>query len=701
ASSAVVKMINLKPQRKWTVDLFHHSHTDIGYTELQTRVAANHADYLDSVIDYCHQTDGYPNDARFRWNIEVSWSLQQFLKTRPEARVRELVELLKAGRVELSGLYLNQSDGFSHEELIRSVDFARDFAKANGFDVVSAMNDDVTGFSWALPQVFRQAGVKYFATGINETRSRAPLRRPCAFWWVSPDGSRVLEWEGEHYLFANYDLSLHEPLTTSAPKVGDYLAKLEARGDFPYDMIAFNISAWTTDNCPPGRALSDRVKEWNEKYAYPKLRLSTWRDFFVPFEAKYGAKLPVYRLGWPDYWTDGVASTAFETGLNRATHSDLISGEKWSAAAAKLDPAFRFPQDQIRRAYEQATLYDEHTWGAYNSIDDPGSELARGQWTIKSSFAYVPREASRTLLRRATDTLAKLVSADGDYEFAVFNPLSWVRTDVVRVTLPAGPLREVKGKLRVIDRRTGSEARFQVMSEDAILVLAKDVPSMGYAVFSLRPGEGDAPNPKSRTMMTDDAGRPVLGNRFYRLTVDPKSGGISSLIDKETGHELVDPACPWKLNTYIYEQPEGGRKAVDDMTKRALFHRWSPESSEVRAGWDGPVARSLVVKSAPKMCRTLEQRIVLYDDIKRIGLVDVLDKEETFDPEAVYFAFPFKVGAGFPRGDFGEIGLLTAKTKEGRMAELKKRVAERKAEELKLPPNARFEISDADMVPGW
>jgi len=225
-----------------------------------------------------------------------------------------------------------------------------EFAKANGFEVVSAMNDDVTGFSWALPQIFRQVGVKYFATGINETRSRAPLRRPCPFWWESPDGSRILEWEGEHYLFANYDLLLHESLDKSAPKVGEYLAKLEARGDFPYDMIAFNISAWTTDNCPPGRGLSDRVKEWNETYAYPKLRLATWRDFFVPFEAKYGAGLPVYKLGWPDYWTDGVGSTAFETGLNRLTHSDLISAEKWSAAAAKLDPAFRFPAGLSRGA---------------------------------------------------------------------------------------------------------------------------------------------------------------------------------------------------------------------------------------------------------------------------------------------------------------------------------------------------------------
>ena len=657
--------ITLLFQRRWSVYLFHHSHTDIGYTELQTRVAQNHVEYLDSVIDYCRQTDAYPDDAKFRWNIEVSWALQNFIRTRPESDVRALADLIRAGRVELSGLYLNQSDGFSHEELLRSVDLAREYARTYGFEVRSAMNNDVTGFSWALPQVFAQAGIRYFATGINETRSRAPLRRPNAFWWESPDGSRILHWNGEHYLFGNYELLLHEPLAKSAPKVGDYLAKLEARGDYPYDIIAFNVGAWTTDNCPPGRGLSDRVKEWNERYVSPHLRLATMSEFFGRLEKSYGSSLPVHKLGWPDYWTDGVASTSFETGLNRLTHSDLVSAEKISALAAKLDLAkvFRFPEGQIREAHELAMLYDEHTWGAYNSIDEPWSELARSQWTVKSSFAYEAREASRTLLRRGTEALAGLISADGEFEFAVFNPLSWPRTDVVRVTLPAGPLREAKGKVRVVDRRLGSDAKFQMLGDDVLLVLAQNVPSMGYAVFAVTAGEASGAPVQAAGPASEFRGD-TIENRFYRVTVDAKTGGISSLYDKELGRELVDKTCPWPLNAYIYEQPVGGRKAVDDMTKRATFNRWSPESAKVEAGWRGPVAASLIIKSSPKMCRSLEQRIILYDDVKRVDLVNVLNKEETFDPEAVYFAFPFEVGPG------------------------------------KVGPNVRFEIADADMAPG-
>ncbi|MDH4198363.1 MAG: hypothetical protein OEW05_13195, partial [Candidatus Aminicenantes bacterium] len=655
------KEVDLAPQRKWTIYLFHHSHTDIGYTDLQSRVARNHVEYLDSVIDYCRETDAYPDDAKFRWTIEVAWALQQYARLRPEAKVRELAELIKAGRVELSGIYLQLSDCFAHEELVRGVYAARDFARRYGFEVRAAMNNDVNGFSWGLPQIFRQAGVRYFASGINETRSRAPLRRPNAFWWESPDGSRILHWNGEHYLFANYDLLLHEPAEKSAVRVNDYLAKLAARGDYPQDIIAFNISAWTTDNCPPGRVLSDRVKEWNERFAYPRLRLAAMREFFEAMESRYGAELPVHRLGWPDYWTDGVASTAFETGVNRLAHNELLSGEKFAVAASLLDPGFRYPASELRDAYDQTMLYDEHTWGAWNSISDPHSEFARSQWALKSAFAYKARETARTVLKRSTERLASLVAADRPNTLAVFNPLSWPRTDLVRISLPK-ELEDLKGKYRIVERASGLERPFQLVDPRTLIFMARDVPALGYATFELRPGESPAP-----VVPTSAVRGHVIENAFYRVTADPKTGGLASVFDKQLGREVVDRSAPYALNTYIYETPAGGRKAVDDMTKRATFERAVPRSVTYAAGWNGPVAVSLVLKSAAKMCPELEQRVILYDDLKRIDLVNVLTKDETFASEAVYFAFPFDVGGA-----------------EGGQAS---------------GPAVRFEIAGADMAP--
>lgn len=632
--------VMLAPQRKWTLYLLPHSHSDIGYTELQTRVTKNHVEYLDAVLDFCKATDEYPDEAKFRWNIEVSWSLQNYLKTRPADKVAELIALLKSGRVELSAWYLNQSDGFSHEELIRSVSLSRELSRMYGFPLRAAMNNDVTGFSWAAPQVLNQVGVKYFTTGINEDRSRAPLRRPNPFYWESPSGGKVLHWNGEHYLFSNYELLLHEPYEKSFPKVADYLTKLQARGDFPYDTMAFHISGYITDNCPPQKVLSDRVRDWNAKWAYPKLRLATMSEFFGAFEKKYAKIIPTYKKGWPDYWTDGVGSTSFETGLNRMAHGEIVAAEAWALAASLLDKQFIFPRAEIREAYDQTMLYDEHTWGAWNSISDPESEFARGQWGIKSGYAYSAREIAKTIRGRALAAITRRIPTGEGYALAVFNPLSWSRVDMVRTPLPQA-LVDKAGKFKLIEKTSGAEISYQIVDKSTLLFQANAVPSLGYAVYTIVPDVRPAPPAPAA-----EIGANSIENRFFKVVIDPLSGGIASLIDKETGAELVDRKAPYTLNQFIYENPQGGREAVNDMTKTAKFARYSPVAASSAPGLRGPGASSLVVTAKTFRHPEIRQEIVLYDGIKRIDLVNRLKKEETYDAEAAYFAFPFGIAGG-------------------------------------------------------
>ncbi len=632
--------VMLAPQRKWTLYLLPHSHSDIGYTDLQTRVTKNHVEYLDAVIDFCKATESYPDEAKFRWNIEVSWSLENFLKTRPAEKVAELVALLKSGRVELSAWYLNQSDGFSHEELIRSVGLSRELSRTYGFPLRAAMNNDVTGFSWASPQVLNQVGVKYFTTGINEDRSRAPLRRPNPFYWESPSGGKVLHWNGEHYLFSNYELSLHEAYEKSSPKVVEYLTKLQTRGDFPYDTMAFHISGYVTDNCPPKKELSDRVRDWNAKWAYPKLRLATMSEFFGAFEKKYAKIIPTYKKGWPDYWTDGVGSTSFETGLNRMAHGEIVAAEAWALAASLADKGFAFPKDEIRDAYEQNMLYDEHTWGAWNSISDPESEFARGQWGIKAGYAYRAREIAGTVRTRALAAIARRIPTGDLFALAVFNPLSWSRSDIVRAALPQA-IVEKAGKFKLIEKTTGAEISYQIVDKSTLLFQANAVPSLGYAVYTIVPDVQPSPPAPAASI-----GAQSIENRFFKVLIDPLSGGIASLIDKETGAELVDRKAPYTLNQFIYENPKGGREAVNDMAGKAQFNRYSPIAATCAPGLRGPGASSLVVTTKTYRHPEIRQEIVLYDGIKRIDIINRLKKEETTDAEAAYFAFPFGVAGG-------------------------------------------------------
>ncbi len=639
-SSAASRTVVLAPQRQWSIFLMPHSHTDLGYTELLSRVAKNQAEYLDQVVEFCRATDAYPDEAKFRWNIEIAWALENYLKNRPVEKIQALVNLLRSGRVELSGWYVNLSDMFAHEELIRAVLPAKDLSRTLSFPLGGAMNNDVTGFSWAAPQILSQAGIHYFAAGINETRALAPLRRPNPFYWQSPDGAKILVWNGEHYMFSNLKLRLHQGNAESEPRVAEYLAGLQSRGDYPYDLIAFPISGRSMDNSPPRMELSDRVVEWNAKWAFPKLRLATMSEFFGTLERKYAGVIPTHKKAWPDYWTDGVGSTAYETGLNRQAHDDLLTAEKLAAAASLIEPGAAIPKAEIRDGYAQTMLFDEHTWGAHNSVSEPEEESVRGQWTLKSAFVYNAREIAGTVRDRSLAVLTRNITTGDGWPLVVFNPLSWKRTDVVRIVLPRC-LAEMNGRFQLIDNRTGAEISYQILDPNILMFQANDVPSIGYAVYTVVPDV--LPSPSAPATVVEEN---RIENRWFKVTADTITGGLRSVIDKGSGRELVDAASPYALNQLIYENPEGGRAAVDDMTKRASFRRYSPESAAAAAGLRGPVASSLILTSIAFRHPEIRQEIILYDGLKRIDIVNRLRKEETYDAEAAYFAFPFRVESG-------------------------------------------------------
>ena len=50
-------------------------------------------------------------------------------------------------------------------------------------------------------------------------------------------------------------------------------------------------------------------------------------------------------------------------------------------------------------------------------------------------------------------------------------------------------------------------------------------------------------------MQSDSA---TLENSYYRVTLDPETGAIQSIFDKELNRELVDASSPYKFNQYIY-----------------------------------------------------------------------------------------------------------------------------------------------------
>jgi len=75
-------------------------------------------------------------------------------------------------------------------------------------------------------------------------------------------------------------------------------------------------------------------------------------------------------------------------------------------------------------------LYDEHTWGASNSISEPDDSLVIGQWKIKQRFATEADTLSRRLLDKALSPLSEAplpgrVKKPIETSIGIYNTNSW------------------------------------------------------------------------------------------------------------------------------------------------------------------------------------------------------------------------------------------------------------------------------------
>ena len=71
--------VTLKPVKKLTVYITPHSHTDIGYTEIQTAIEKKQVQNLVDGMAAAKRTADYPPGARFVWNVEVLWAADLYL----------------------------------------------------------------------------------------------------------------------------------------------------------------------------------------------------------------------------------------------------------------------------------------------------------------------------------------------------------------------------------------------------------------------------------------------------------------------------------------------------------------------------------------------------------------------------------------------------------------------------------------------
>jgi hypothetical protein len=623
-----------RPAKQWKVFVCPKVHNDVGYTDLQPHVNELDNRNSDQVLDILRKYPGY------KFNFETSWLVENYLDCRTAPTRKEFLTNLRRGRAAMNALYLNLMTGLcTGEELYRAMYFTHQLHREHGGNFDSACLTDAPSHSWFLPTLFSDVGIKGFSNGANQTRAPilhySSLNEDSPYWWEGMNGERIFMWYARSYVQLKrlvgpgwgQDVSSVEYLKRSVPQ---FLVRY-ARDEYAPDAVMI-YGAYVDNAAIPETGEAETIAAWNQEFEFPKLIVATDGEYFRYVEKHFADKLPVHRGDCGAYWEDGVGSTALATTQNRQTQQILPAAETAAALASIFEPRNRYPAEDFRGAWKNVMFYNEHTWGAHNSVAQPGRQFVERQWEIKESYSTRANLDARNLLARANNRLAQTIEVDGSSIIA-FNWQNRARTAVVEVELGSGE--------QLVDFADNQVVPMDVYAEQdgwrKVRFLAADVPAMGYKAYAIR--GLDAAGHKANEPIEGD----TIENQFYRLVVDRQTGGLKSLFDKTANHELLEAGAPYTLNEYLYVSGGEGSEILNcnfgTAPANLTIHR--SEQVEIVTGRRTPLGQRLLVQAKSMNTPRITTEYLLHDQIKRVDIVNTIEKVETRAKEAVYFAFPF------------------------------------------------------------
>ena len=636
-----------QPQKKWTLYCVAYTHQDLGFGDYphRLRTTIRNAN-IDLALRYCTETDDWGDD-KYRFEIETAEPIPAWIGFSGKEKARELGRRIREGRIQVGGMHNTANTEQYSPELM-----ARQFYLAGRhvpdlLGVVAgrtAQQTDVIGMPQTFPTYAREAGLEYFLHGIN--RLAMPHRvgksltsdfnaldnemgesvyapaRAAAFFWQGPDGqsllSRVTTYERHGLLDDPYE---RHPGPRQDPRRIEALVRAHEKSHWPLDCF---LSQDGTDFILAKRMIADRARNWNARYAWPRLVPATLDMFFDQVGKEIREKrinVPTIAKDCNNQWSDQDATDARLLGRARRLGEDLPTAEKLAVLAQSLAGG-RYPRLEFYQAYHRLMQYHEHT----NAKSGPGSSPEDLRWyeTELEENREMVAEAEQfqqAALADAQQRLNRVIPRTGRRNLVVFNPLPQVRTDVVRC-----PMQELPEDARLVDDATGAPAACQRMPDGSAVFIAANVPPMGWRVYRVEQGvKAPATAVKSHR----------LESRYYSLDVNPATGTITSLRDKELGEELVEAGAPHAMNEYLYQ-----RFDAMNWQSQHIDRMKAARVSIVR----GPVADVLTVDGPAPGVRRLRQTVTLFRDLKRIDFGLWVDKLPSgMKKEAIYVALPLRV----------------------------------------------------------
>lgn len=389
------------------VYIVHHSHTDVGYTDLQEQVIYNQANNIRTAVALIKEgIEKGTNRKDLRWNCETWYCVEQFLKMASEQEKKDFFELAKQGKIGLSATYLNFNDLTDCSYLNRKTAEMVQICAENGVELKTAMNADINGISLGARDALIDNGIAFLYTNIHTHHGMYPLyQNQMPYFWENEQGKKLLVWNGEHYNLGNalgivFSKNVNfmtesyfgreadpAPLENLHKNLTDSIREYEENG-YPYDFYITSVSGVFSDNAPVNPAIEDTVEAFNERYGSEvTLRMVSLQELYSLI-CKKVADAPVYRGAMNDWWGNGVGSTPYavkhyKEALRLSRTCDVL--EKKTGV---------HNEELIKISGDNALLYAEHTWGHSATVTNPYDTMVTNLDFRKNSYASKAHEAA-------------------------------------------------------------------------------------------------------------------------------------------------------------------------------------------------------------------------------------------------------------------------------------------------------------------
>ncbi len=544
--------------------------------------------------------DDYP-DYIFACSQAQQW---EWIKTRHPGLWSKIMARVKDGRfVPTGGTWVEPDCNIpSGESLVRQFLFGqRFFRKELGTTCTEFWNPDVFGYSAALPQIMRGAGIQYFLT---QKLSWNQLNKPTSstFLWEGIDGSRVLT----HFPPAdtyNAVVTVQEALFN----VSNF--KDHERANESYLLFGFGDGGGG-----PTIDMLERLKRMHDVDGLPRMQCRTPAEFFTRCDADI--KDPLVWVGELYFELHrGTYTSQARNKLGNRRSELLLHDVEFLSAAANATQGFAYPADEINRLWKLVLLNQFHDIIPGSSITEVYKDSALHYKEILTSGDSLREQAVEALVH----------GSQGAHVLTV-NTLSSPRSEVVE--LPpghVGPQVSAKGK--------------------ALAVVS--APALGYSVAA--PG-GTVTSPV--TVATTE--KTITLENQYVLAVFDREGRLTSLFDKRAGRQALTPAA--KGNQFVLFDDEPNNWEAWDVDVFHLEKRYDiGPANTLRVIEHGPLRAAIEVEYTLSAQSTLRQIISLTSTSPRLDFATEVEWHERHKFLKVEFPFDLRAQEATYEIQFGHL----------------------------------------------